>query len=360
MNDIPSPPDYTRNLELFFELSADFLCIASYDGYFKRVNPTVSKVLGYTPEELYAHPIAHFVYPEDREITAQYRRTMLTGVPLLNFENRYVTKTGEIVWLSWTSMPVEEAQCVYAIAKNVTHKKKIEADRNDLLAHLTHINTELKQLTYTTSHDLRSPVNNLLSVFSLLDMSKIQDAETLEFIDILKSAAEVLKQTLNAYVDHLSNHDRQTEVDTLNLAEVLGGVMLSLKSLLQHSRTLIQVDFSALENIAFNRSYLESIFLNLITNSIKYAQPDCSPEISISSRWEKGVQQLIYTDNGLGFDLDTVKDKIFGLHQTFHSHTDSKGIGLYLIYNHINRLGGQIQLESSPNQGSTFIISLKR
>ncbi|MGV3525560.1 MAG: PAS domain-containing sensor histidine kinase [Candidatus Sericytochromatia bacterium] len=360
MNNISPPPDYTMDLELFFELSPDFLCIASYDGYFKRVNPTVSKVLGYTPEELYAHPISHFVYPEDRKTTAESRNQMLKGVPLLNFENRYLTKTGEIVWLSWTSMPVETAQCVYAIAKNVTHKKKIEADRNALLTHLTHINSELKQLTYTTSHDLRSPVNNLLSVFSLLDTSKIQDAETLEFIEILKSAAEVLKQTLNTYVDHLSHHDVQMEMERLNLAEVLGGVMLSLKSLLQHSRALVQIDFSKLEEIAFNKSYLESIFLNLITNSIKYAKPDCPPEISISSRWEKGLQQLIYSDNGLGFDLDTVKDKIFGLHQTFHPHSDSKGIGLYLIYNHIKRMGGHIQLESSPNQGATFVISLKR
>ena len=80
----------------------------------------------------------------------------------------------------------------------------MEAERNVLLADLTKVNQDLKHLTYTTSHDLRSPVNNLLSIFSLMDTSRISDQETIEFIAILKSAGEKLKQTLNNYVDILS------------------------------------------------------------------------------------------------------------------------------------------------------------
>src|ERR1700760_2729395 len=88
------------NPELFFELSPDLLCIAGYDGYFKKINPTVSKVLGYTNEELFARPIDSFVHPEDRGLTAKKRDNIKKDNPLLNFENRYVTKSGEIVWLS--------------------------------------------------------------------------------------------------------------------------------------------------------------------------------------------------------------------------------------------------------------------
>src|SRR5476649_2100074 len=87
------------NLELFFELSPDLLCIAGYDGYFKRINPTVSKTLGYTNEELFARPINDFVHNEDQGITADYREKLKKNTPLLNFENRYVTKAGETVWL---------------------------------------------------------------------------------------------------------------------------------------------------------------------------------------------------------------------------------------------------------------------
>lgn len=87
--------------------------------------------------------------------------------------------------------------------------------------------------------------------------------------------------------------------------------------------------------------------------------PGKSPVISISSRIQDGVNQLVVTDNGLGFDMKKVKDKIFGLHQKFHNHVDSRGIGLYLVHNHVTSLGGKITVESKVNQGTTFVISFK-
>ena len=152
----------------FFNISADFICIAGFDGYFKRINPAVSKLLGFTEEELYSRPISSFVYLADLKITLETREEVYKNKPLLNFENRYLTKNGEIVWLSWTSMPVEAEKLVYAIAKNITHKKKIEEERNSLLTNLTQINKELTLLSHKTSHDLKSPINNMLSVFRLI------------------------------------------------------------------------------------------------------------------------------------------------------------------------------------------------
>ncbi|MEQ9580694.1 MAG: ATP-binding protein, partial [Arenibacter sp.] len=92
---------------------------------------------------------------------------------------------------------------------------------------------------------------------------------------------------------------------------------------------------------------------------IKYAMPNEAPVISITSRIIEGSNQLIYTDNGLGFDMDNVGDKIFGLNQKFHHNGDSKGVGLYLVYNHITSLGGKISVESEINKGTTFTITFK-
>jgi PAS domain S-box-containing protein len=355
-----STPIDAFNLDLFFELSADLLCIAGYDGYFRRISPSVSRLLGYTTEELFAKPIHEFIYADDRDITAKHRNNLVNDKPLLHFENRYVTKGGEIVWLSWTSMPVESEKLVYAIAKNITHKKKLEDDRNSLIANLTKINDDLKLLTLTTSHDLRSPVSNLLSVFNLLDVSKINDEETREFIDMLKSATESLKDTLNNYVDVLNQKEGLgMQVENLDLSDCLKVVLQSLSSLIQDSGAKIQVDFFEVEKIRFNKSFLESIFLNLITNSIKYARPEHLPVITIYSRKADGVDQLIFSDEGQGFDMDYVNDKIFGFRQKFHDHNDSKGIGLYLVYNHVTSLGGKITIESEVNKGAKFIISFK-
>ena len=173
-------------------------------------------------------------------------------------------------------------------------------------------------------------------------------------------ASEHLYETLNKNVDILIQKDNLTvEIEELNFNEILSKVLNSISSLILDSNTVIDSDFSELEKIKFNSNYLKSIFLNLITNSIKYKKPDCLPTISIYTRKTDGISQLVISDNGLGFDMNLVKDKVFGLHQKFHNHIDSKGIGLYLVYNHITSLGGKISVESNVNEGTKFILTFK-
>ena len=260
MSDSDPGQDPLYKFEHFFELSPDLLCIAGFDGYFRRINPAVSKLLGYTTEELLSQPISNFVYDDDKIITRASREVVLNASPLLNFENRYQTKSGDIIWLSWTSMPSPKDQLVYAIAKNVTAKKKLEEERNLHLANLTSINKELKQLSYTTSHDLRSPVNNLISLFSLLDPTKIPDEETKEYIEILRLTAENLSEVLNNSVDTLIQKDKLPVIlETVHLNESLNSVLASINSLIDVSQAQISSDFSAFGTIRFNRVYMDSI-----------------------------------------------------------------------------------------------------
>ncbi|WP_153798715.1 PAS domain-containing sensor histidine kinase [Foetidibacter luteolus] len=348
------------NFELFFELSPDLLCIAGYDGYFKKINKAVSTLLGYSMEELYARPINDFVYQDDKDTTAKAREQLTKRNPLYNFENRYTTSSGEIVWLSWTSLPVDSDQLIFAIAKNITHKKRLEEERNNMLANLAKVNYDLKQLTYTTSHDLRSPVNNLLSIFSLIDVTKINDEGTVELIEILKSAGENLKQVLNNYVDALSEkHKSYAPLEEVNLQESLNTVLQSVNVLIKSSKAVIHSQLAKPATIRFNRAYMESVFLNLITNAIKYARPGYIPEIVVYSEKANNSSRLVVADKGQGFDMEKVNGKIFGLHQKFHNHTDSKGVGLYLVHSHITSLGGHISVESRVNEGTRFIMQFK-
>ncbi|WP_316832691.1 PAS domain S-box protein [Pedobacter aquatilis] len=129
------------DLEYFFELSPDLLCIAGYDGYFKKINPAVSKTLGYTNEELMSAPINSFVHPADKNRTAQKRDGLRKGEALLRFENRYLRKDGSAVWLSWTSVRVERDKVVFAIAKDITYRKQFE-ELERISAILMQLNTE--------------------------------------------------------------------------------------------------------------------------------------------------------------------------------------------------------------------------
>lgn len=356
--DLPIKGDYVYNMGLFFDLSPDLLCISGYDGFFKKINPAFYNLLGYSKEELYSRPINSFVYSEDFDKTNKSRETLISGNPLMNFENRYLTEAGEIIWLSWTSMPSKEEGLIYAIAKNVTAKKRLEEDRNSLLANLTKANKELKDLTITTSHDLRAPVNNLLALFEILDLSSFKDSNTLEIMNMLKLSTDGMKATLDAYVDVLGQKELvQSKVEVLDLDQVFKKVKSSLSSLIKYSKAEIKTDFSKLPSIRFNGIFLESIYLNLLTNSIKYAKPDDFARISISSLQENGLNKLIFSDEGQGFDMEKIGDKIFGFQQKFHDHADSKGIGLYLIHSHITSMGGKISVESKPGHGVKFIIS---
>ena len=109
--------------------------------------------------------------------------------------------------------------------------------------------------------------------------------------------------------------------------------------------------------VKFNREYIDSIILNLITNSIKYARPEVYPTIHFSTKSTERTLRLSVKDNGQGMDMEKVGSRIFKLNQSFHGNSDSKGVGLYLVYHHVTSLGGKIEVESEVNKGTTFTIS---
>src|SRR5258708_10910385 len=115
-------------IDVFFEMTPDLVCIAGKDGFFRKVNPAVIEKLGYTEKELMASHIASFMHPEDKQFALQKRTELLNGKALLNFQNRYVTKTGGIVWLEWTSIYFSDMEVVFAIAKDITGRKIIELE----------------------------------------------------------------------------------------------------------------------------------------------------------------------------------------------------------------------------------------
>jgi len=106
-------------------------------------------------------------------------------------------------------------------------------------------------------------------------------------------------------------------------------------------------------------TYLESILLNLVSNAIRYSNPDRKPVISITWSEENNIKTLQISDNGIGIDLEKYGDKIFGMYKTFSNNIDSRGIGLFITKNQIDAMGGNISVESEPNVGTTFKIYIK-
>ena len=347
--------------ELFFELSPDLMCIAGFDGYFKKVNPAVADTLGYSFEELYARPINDFVHPDHKDITSRVRGELHQSKPLHHFENKYLTKSGGTVWLSWTTFPVENERLVFAVAKNITHTKSVEADRNRLLARLTQINDDLLQLNYATSDDLKSPVHSLLALFDLLDLSKVNDPDTRQLLEVVQYVGEKLKTKLNTHVDQLTAKSRDNiRAEQVDLKNSLNQVLQSINTLVRSSRATIQADFTKVPTIWFNPQWIKSILLNLITNAIKNARTDALPMIQISGKIAGDWKQLVISDNGAGFDAAKAKKELSEFSSTLQQNPDSKGMGLYLAQSQLTAFGGSMDIESKVGKGTTIVLSFKR
>ncbi len=112
-------------LSQIFNFTPDMICVAGFDGYIKRINPAGLALLGYSLEEIRSRPIKSFVHEEDQSQTEKKQHHLHTGKNLDNFENRYITKDGKIIWLSWTATSLPEQGTIYAVAKNITQEKKL-------------------------------------------------------------------------------------------------------------------------------------------------------------------------------------------------------------------------------------------
>ncbi len=160
----------------FFDITPDLFIVAGKDGYFQKVNPSVIEKLGYSQEELLSRPIAEFIHPEDREMTAKIRAELLAGKPLMNFENRYLNYKGDIVWLHWTSIYLPGSEVVFAIAKDITRRRNMEEEirekYNKFKNLATHFKTSQEKDRKQFSYHLQEDVAQLASVIKM-DLSSI-------------------------------------------------------------------------------------------------------------------------------------------------------------------------------------------
>jgi PAS domain S-box-containing protein len=130
----------------FFVLSIDMLCIAQFSGYFLKLNPAWEKTLGFSREELQSKPMFEFVHPDDRERTLAQNRRVRAGGQALAFENRYLCKDGSYRWLLWNATADVEHQLIYSVARDITERKRAEAERERLVQELQAALAEVKEL----------------------------------------------------------------------------------------------------------------------------------------------------------------------------------------------------------------------
>jgi signal transduction histidine kinase len=268
---------------------------------------------------------------------------------------------GEVTYAAEISFcPIRRGDEIIGTAchsRDITRRIKEEEERKIMLADLLRYSKNLEQFAYVVSHNLRSPVANILGLSNLLksglseDENKLCQEHMYKAVDQLDITVKDLNKILEARAAVGQNREK------VDLENVVDGVKIAIRNILESERVTIETDFEVPEVHAI-KSYVYSFFYNLITNSIKYRQSGRDPMIRISSRKQNGNTLIVFRDNGLGMNMEQYGNKVFGLYQRFHHHVSGKGMGLFMVRTQVEALEGRISLQSSPGEGAEFTIEL--
>lgn len=287
-------------------------------------------------------------------------RQVLAGNKI-NYEVSFVESDDSKCWYHVDMFPVSDEKGyvlgMIISSEDITERKIAELERDRMTADIIHHNKNLEQFAYIVSHNLRSPVANIIGLANLISqhetLSKVDFEKCLKGLTGSASKLDEVINDLNFILQSRREIDERKE--NVKFSDLLSNIRTSISEQLSKQDVTIESDFRV-DSFFTVKGYLHSIFINLITNSIKYRNPDIRCVIKISSFRENGRLVLTFSDNGLGIDLQKYGEKIFGLYKKFHNHVEGKGMGLYMVRSQIEILGGSISVNSELSRGTSFRV----
>jgi len=347
-------------LDRFFSLSIDLLCIADCDGRLLRVNPAWQHTLGWTAEELTSVPYLDRVHPADRDATSAEAAALANGGVTVHFENRYRTKDGSYRWLSWNSAAAADQGRLYAAARDITNEK---ATAEALERHVTELkatNDELESFTYSVSHDLRAPLRHVTGFASMLEKSaagRLSETETRYVRTIVEAASR-----MGRLIDDLLTFSRMGRSALARRRVSLNQVLREALHEVRGARPNDGVEWTihALPDVDGDPAMLRLALINLLSNALKYSAGRPHPAIEVGEDGSDARESVIYVrDNGVGFDMQYAH-KLFGVFQRLHNADafEGTGIGLANVRRIVHRHGGRVWGQGVVDRGATFFIAL--
>ncbi len=341
-----------KEFEHFFNNSNDFSCIANTAGHFEIVNASFNKVLGYSANELADKPFIDFIHTDDIEKTMQAYEKLKAGADVIHFINRYRKADGGYRWFDWNATPNPLTGKLYCIARDITERRIAEEA-------LTKSNEELEAFSYSISHDLRAPLRGIIGFTNILeeDYAGKLDEEARRITGVIKN--NTLK--MGNLIDDLLSFSRlgrqqivKINVDTSQLVkEVIA------EADVKNCNGQVNWAIAALPQVKADPNTIRQVWVNLISNAVKYSCKQQQPEIEIGT--VPAVNETIFfvKDNGVGFD-EKYSDKLFKVFQRLHSATEFEGtgVGLAIVNRIVTRHGGKTWATGEPGKGACFYFSL--
>jgi len=350
-----------KHFRALIENSSDAKTLISKRGEWVYQSPAVERLTGFPFKDLKGVLIFDIIHPDD---LAHYREffqeeNQLPGVPipyqlrLLHRNGYYISTEGMI-----TNLLHDESVKAYILNfRDCTERKLAEMERTKMVDDIMQRNKELEQFSYIVSHNLRAPVANIIGLAKELNDDQLTLTEVKVVRQYLLHSAKQLDNVildLNNVLQVKQEINENKEKVTLSI--ILEEIKSSISQIIRDENVDFIIDFSEGDELFTIKSYLHSVFYNLISNSIKYRQVAATPIIEIKSLKDGDKLIIYYKDNGLGIDLKKYGDQLFGLYKKFHHHVEGKGMGLFMVKTQLETLSAEISVESQVDQGTEFTI----
>ncbi|MFN3942466.1 MAG: PAS domain S-box protein [Flavobacterium sp.] len=307
------------------------------------------------------HTFLKYVHPDDQQMVDDAFNASFATNHYNTLQHRIVTATGALKYVeeywkvNFDANGIPER--VFGTCQDITEKKLAELEKSRIMQDLLQRNRDLEQFSYIVSHNLRAPVSNILGINHFLQEENLTDDDKSQWITALNQSVISMDTVIKDLNQILQiKRDVSETKQKVRFSNLLEDVKSSFSTLIREEHIEITSDFSAINEMHCIKSYLYSIFYNLISNSIKYRQPNIETIIEVKSHLVNNQILLTFSDNGLGIDLKGKGAQVFGLYKRFHHHIDGKGVGLYMVKTQVETLGGKISIDSEVNVGTTIKV----
>ncbi len=239
--------------------------------------------------------------------------------------------------------------------------RELEQRVKNRTAQLEASNKELEAFAYSVSHDLRAPLRGIVGFSNILESEYAEklDAEGQKLINVIRKSARKMDQLIMDLLTLSKVNRSELKFDAIKMNPLVKNILQEFSSL--EIMNKFDININDLPDVYADPILLRQVWLNLISNAIKYTAPKDECKITVTGHEEDGFVTYSIRDTGVGYDPENA-DKLFGLFQRLHNERDFEGtgIGLAIVQRIINRLNGKVWSKSELGKGSEFYFSIPK